>query len=344
MKACRFGFAALFIGITIGPLMGEALAEEPIFDKAPPITLRARMALPGVYGRMDHYGYDNKRGNLIVLALGNNTVEILNSWNRIHTITGLEHPQGSVYVPGLDRIFVNSQSGKARIYDAGNFALLKTLDFGSVANADNIRYDAAAKLVYIGYGEDEGGAMAVVDPTTMERVRDIKLGSHPEAFALEQKGSRIFVNLPDQESIGVIDRSTGAVTKWKIPGNTNSHTMALDEANHRIFNCALQPGRLTVVDTESGRVVATLPCVLGVDDIWYDAVLKRIYAPGAGAIDVFQQVDADHYNVVARIPVGAGAGSTSYYLRARTGANLFMSMPNLLPQGGSEVLLFYINE
>jgi len=101
---------------------------------------------------------------------------------------------------------------------------------------------------------------------------------------------------------------------------------------------------LTVVDTETGKVVATLPCVLGVDDIWYDAVLKRIYAPGSGAIDVFQQVDADHYNVLARIPVGTGAGSTSYYLRTRTGANIYMSWPNMLPQGGSEVLLFYVNE
>src|SRR5258708_16936881 len=105
--------AALFIGIATGGLpMGAAQAQQPISDKVPPITLRSRTALPGVYGRMDHYGYDTRRGNLIVQALGNNTVEIINSWNRIHTITGLEHPQGSAYVPGVDRTFVNSQSAK----------------------------------------------------------------------------------------------------------------------------------------------------------------------------------------------------------------------------------------
>jgi hypothetical protein len=64
----------------------------------------ARIPLPGVYGRMDHYGWDSKRGILIVSALGNDTVEIVNSWKRVHTITGLEHPQASVYVPGVDRI------------------------------------------------------------------------------------------------------------------------------------------------------------------------------------------------------------------------------------------------
>ncbi len=151
-------------------------------------------------------------------------------------------------------------------------------------------------------------------------------------------------HLPDQDSIGVVDRNTGGVTKWKIPGHTNVHALALDEANHRLFAASLQPGRLTVVDTQSGQVVAALPCILGVDDIWFDPARKRIYAPGAGAIDVFHQVDPDRYTAVARIQVGAGAGSTSFRLKTRTQDSLFMSWPNMLPQGGSEVLLFYVND
>jgi hypothetical protein len=120
------------------------------------------------------------------------------------------------------------------------------------------------------------------------------------------------VNLPDQGAIGVIDRVTGAVSRWKmIPGHTNVHAMALDEDNHRLFTAALQPGRFTVVDTNSGAVVATLPCVLGVHDIWFDSARRRIYAPGSGAIDVFQQVDADHYVALAHVVVDSGSGSTS---------------------------------
>jgi hypothetical protein len=161
---------------------------------------------------------------------------------------------------------------------------------------------------------------------------------------LELTGPRIFVNLPDQESVGVIDRRTNAVTKWKIAGHTNVHALALDEVHRRLFAASLQPGQLTVVDTESGRVVTTLPCVLGVDDIWFDAARMRIYAPGSGAIDVFQQIDADHYRPLSRIAVGAGAGSTSYHLKSRTQESLFMGWPNMLPSGGSEILLFYVNE
>jgi len=350
MNAIRNLAGLLFGGMT-ALLMDPASAQHtdrradsPDVGGPPVLSLRTRIPLPGVYGRIDHYGWDGKRANLIVSALGNDTVEVVNSWRRVHTIAGLEHPQASVYLPGVDRIAVSSQSGKLRFYDAESYALVKTLDFGVNANTDNMRYDAVAKRLYVGYGAGARAALVVVDPAAMERVQEFKVGSHPESFQLEAEGPRIFVNLPDQESIGVVDRSTGVVTKWKTPGYTNVHAMALDEASHRLFAASLQPGRLTVVDTQSGGVVAMLPCVLGVDDIWFDPLQKRIYAPGTGAIDVFQQVDPDHYTAVARIQVGAGAGSTSFHLKTRTQDSLFMSWPNMLPQGGSEVLLFYVND
>lgn len=346
MRARSIVFAAV-----AATLLSEVLAQQcvpPAYSqdvrKIAPITLRTRIALPGVYGRMDHYGWDNGRGILFVSALGNNTVEIIDQWKRVRTITGLEHPQASIYAPDVDRIAVSDQSGKLRFYDAESYALIKTLDFGPAADTDNMRYDSVAKLIYVGYGGGQHGAIAVVDPATMERRQDFRLGSHPESFQLEAKGPRIFVNLPDQEGLGVIDRETGAVTKWKVPGSTNNHSLAFDESSHRLFAAALQPGQLTVIDADTGKVVAHLPCVLGVDDLWFDGARKRLYAPGAGSIDIFEQRDPDHYATNANIPVGAGAGSTSLHLKSRTQDSLFMSWPNMLPQGGSEVLLFYVND
>jgi hypothetical protein len=43
------------------------------------------------------------------------------------------------------------------------------------------------------------------------------------------------------------------VTKWEIPGHANIHAMALDEAYHRLFTAALQPGRFTTDWKHSGR-------------------------------------------------------------------------------------------
>jgi hypothetical protein len=47
---------------------------------------------------------------------------------------------------------------------------------------------------------------------------------------------------------------------------------------------------------------------------------------------------------LARVQVGAGAGSTSFHLKTRTQDSLFKSRPNGLPLGGSEVLLFYVDD
>ena len=184
MRAMRMVVAGLAV-----LLLNDAFAQQPVTPassqdpgKIAPLTLRARIALPGVYGRMDHYGWDSKRGILIVSALGNNTVEIVDQWRRVQSITGLEHPQASLYIPGVDRIVISSQSGKLRFYDAGSCALIKTLDFGAGANTDNMRYDPETKLMYVGYGEGQRGALAMVNPTTMERVQEYRLGSHPESF------------------------------------------------------------------------------------------------------------------------------------------------------------------
>lgn len=325
---------ALIVAVTSGIARAEA-PPAPQTSK-PPLLLKARVALPGVYGRMDHYSWDTKRGNVIVSALGNNTVEIINSWRLVHTITGLEHPQGSLYVPNVDRIAVASSSGKVRFYDAGSFALLKTIDFGEGSDTDNLRYDPQTKIVWV--GEAEG--IASVDPATMKRGPEYKLGSHAESFQFEQKGTRIFVNLPDQESFGVIDRKTGTVTKWKIAGDGDNHNLALDEADHRLFTAALHPGRMTVVNSDTGKIVQTLPCVVESDDIWYDAKRKRIYAPGSGSISVFNMVDPDHYVALPDVAVGTGSGETSNFHSGREAEDLYMSWPNMLPQGGSEVVIF----
>lgn len=306
-----------------------------------PLTPRARIALPGVYGRIDHYGFDTRRGRLFVSALGNDTVEVIDQWRRVYSITGLEHPQATQYIPGLDRIAVSSQSGKLRFYEAGNYAQKGVLDLGQ--NADNMRYDEAAKLLYVGHGEDTRGAVSAVDPATMQAKREYKLGSHPESIQLETLGTRFYVNLPDQEAIASVDRATGAVTKWRLPGHVNSHAMAFDAETRRLFVADLQPGRLKVINADTGEVVASLPCAPGVDDLWFDARRKRIYATGAGMVDVFARDGAGAWSRMARVFVD-GASGTSVHLRTRTQDALYLSRPNMLPSGGSEVLIHYVND
>src|SRR5260370_27373854 len=117
-----------------------------------PLRLEKTIELPDVQGRIDHMSVDVKGERLFVSALGNNTVEVIdtNTGKRVKTINGLQEPQGVLYVPATDRLYVaNSKDGTVRIFDGSSYALLKTLDYGD--DADNLRYDPDPKRIYVAY-------------------------------------------------------------------------------------------------------------------------------------------------------------------------------------------------
>jgi hypothetical protein len=71
---------------------------------------------------------------------------------------------------------------------------------------------------------------------------------------------------------------------------------------------------LIVLDTESGREVARLPVVGESDDVYFDSGRKRIYVIGAaGFISVVQQVDPNHYELLANVPSAVGARTGYWY-------------------------------
>src|SRR6267142_3701819 len=179
-----------------------------------PLRLEKTIELPDVQGRIDHLSADVKVGRLFVSALGNNTVEVIDTkaGKRVKTIGGLQEPQGVLYVPAVDRLYVaNSKDGSVRIFDGNSYAALKTLDYGD--DADNLRYDSDHKRIYVGYGS---GALAEIDEDG-NKVGETKLDAHPESFQMEKGNPRIYVNLPKSRKITVIDREKRTIlATWPL--------------------------------------------------------------------------------------------------------------------------------
>jgi archaeosine-15-forming tRNA-guanine transglycosylase len=105
-------------------------------------------------------------------------------------------------------------------------------------------------------------------------------------------------------AIGVIDRQKRTlIAKWKLPPDLQQNVaLKLDESNHRLFTVTRKPAALVVLDSDDGKVIASLPCASMVDDIAYDSSTKRIYLAGDNAIDVIQQNDSNHYTHVTTLP------------------------------------------
>jgi DNA-binding beta-propeller fold protein YncE len=316
-----FAAVAVFAMRGAGPLAAQEASRE-----LAPLQLIQRIPTPGVSGRIDHFTAYPKRRLLIFAALGNNTVEVVNTFEAkvIHSIKGLNEPQGVLYVPEFDKLFVaNAATGVINVYDGKTWALRKSISLGEEADADNLRYDEATKRVFVGIV----GGIAMIDAATETHVgKDLKgSGGHSESFQIEKKGSRVFVNVPDDGSVvNVIDRKTGELTKWGLNGVKANYPMALDEDNHRLFVVTRRPPLVMVLDTDNGKELARIPIGGSCDDVYFDAERKRIYAIGGeGFITAIQQNDPDHYKLIANIPTAVGVRTGIFY-----GTSLYVGVPS----------------
>jgi YVTN family beta-propeller protein len=319
--------AALQLLVLPSFAIGQTAPQPP---RAPLLTFEGRIALPDIDGRIDHTSIDLAGQRLFSSGFGNNILVVIDlKTNKVvGQIKTLNHPQNSYYVRSVNRLFVSNQGdGTVRIFDGTTFALQKTVQLSS--DADNIRYDARRKRVLVDYGGekfingevrdrkgDKDGAVAVLD-LEGNKVGEIATGGHPESLQLEQTGNRIFINSPDNHYVVVADLDTNKVlAHWSIPGCEN-YPMALDENHHRIFIfCRNSPGYVSVMNTETGKQVATIPAtpLSTSDDMFYDPGMSRLYVisslqtiPGSpGVVDIIQQRDGDHYERIATYPTGPG--------------------------------------
>lgn len=273
-----------------------------------PLQLEAKILLGDVRGRIDHMAADVNRQRLFVAELGNDTVAVVDLANQklIRTIPGLNEPQGVGYEPSTDTLFVaNAGDGSVRLLDGSKYKTAGQIELGS--DADNVRIDAAAKRVFVGFGD---GGLAALDPSTRSKVQSVPLKAHPESFQIV--GDRIFVNLPDKHAIAVVDSASGKqLATWPMTKGGN-FAMTIDRDRGRILVAFRNPAELAVFAMADGKPVANVETCGDVDDLFVDAKRSRVYVScGAGYVDVFE-IDGVTYRRSARIPSAVGARTSLF--------------------------------
>jgi DNA-binding beta-propeller fold protein YncE len=293
-------FAFLTAAVSTLLLTGHAAAAVAA-DKAP-LRLVDTIPMPGIDGDFDHFSVDVKGNRLFLAAEEHHTIEVfdLHSGKMVHSITGFDTPHSIVYVPTVNRLFV---------LDATTYKVQKSIKLSD--DADAVVFDCTNHLLYVGNGGKDAGndysLVTVIDTDKAEKVGAIKLPSaNLEAMALQKQGSLLYVNMRDKNQIGVVDRKTGTLAStWQLSKVAHNTPMVLDESNQRLFIAGRKPGVFGVVDTVSGKEIATLPAADGVDDMAFDPATKMIYlACAEGYVNVFHQVDADHYEAAGKVATG----------------------------------------
>src|SRR6516162_1958318 len=72
------------------------------------LTLKEKIPLGDVKGRIDHMAVDIARKRLFLAELGNNSLGVIDlQGHRLETrLPGLDEPQGVAFVPGTDTLFI----------------------------------------------------------------------------------------------------------------------------------------------------------------------------------------------------------------------------------------------
>jgi len=330
---------AVLIGVVIGGLpVGLVSAQAAATSGSAPLVLVQRIPMPNVKGRMDHLGVDLEGKRIFAAALGDdqNTVEVVDfqAGKRIATILGQAKPQGVFYSADFKKLFVsNGDAGTYKVFRGDDLKPISSVRLGT--NPNHVGYDPATKYLYVGFRDATSGHLAIVDTESGRNIGDIRTDSQPGGIKIESVGPRIFVTLAGANKIGVVDRGKRQqIATWPLAYAVSA--LALDESRHRLFAGGRNPAKLIVLDTVSGKEIAELDCVSGIDDLWYDTARRRIYATGTDGLAIYDQKDADHYTPMVKVTSAPGAATSIW---VPTLGRLFVSAPKV-GNGEAAILVF----
>lgn len=306
MKRSRVAFVLILALLMIG----GAQAQEA------PVKLEKTFKLPAdVKGRFDHFGVDLKHHRLFATPEDHKALLVLDihDGKLLQTVQGIEKPHAVAYREDLDRIYVtDGDAGVVRSIDGKNYKIINSVKLQE--DADAMSMDPSTKLLYVVSGGKDVhmtySTLSVVDSTKGEKLTDIKVdGDTLEVMSLESSSPRLFLNNRAKNQIEVIDRDKRAIiATWPVTMGKTNVAMAYDEANHRLF-VGCRSGHIVVFDTATGKELQALKIGEGIDDLHFDPQSKLLFAAcgaGSGELDLYKEVDADHYESAGKIPSSPG--------------------------------------
>jgi len=296
--------------IWVSLLLTLGLAPTVPAQEKLPLKLVATTPLPNFTGDFDHFAVDVKGKRLFLTAEDHMTVEVFDlEGKRLHSITGFGQPHAAVVLSDSNIIVTDGDGfGRVALVNGTDYKIMRTIKLPN--GVDGAVFNPVDQYYYVESGSDDEGAKThvinIIDTKAFKLAGQITLpGNHSEAMAIDKAGKKMYINLTGEDKVGVVDlESRKLIAQWPVPDAQTANALVLDEPNHRVFIATRKPAKFFVYDTDTGKVVTTLPCAELHDDMWFDTAKKRIYITGTEITTVLDQKDADHYVHVADVPTG----------------------------------------
>ena len=211
---------------------------------------------------------------------------------------------GFIAVPEAGRGFSsNGKEAKASVVDLKTLKTLSKLDTGE--GPDALVYEPRHGEVYI--FNHHGGSVTVIDAKTSKVVSTIQLGGSPEFAVADSSAGRVYCNIEDKNEVVAIDTTKHeVVVRWPLAPGEGPSGIALDAAHHRLFS-ACDNKMMTMLDTESGKVVANVPIGEGPDGCAFDEKSQLAFASCGEGTTTIAKESSDKLTVVQTLETERGA-------------------------------------
>ncbi len=290
---CAFSFA---IGIAAAP----SRAAEPLVAEKP-------VAIPDAKDRFDFLEVDAAQRRFLAPHTVNGTLDVfdLDSGKLIkHVPTGKAQ---SVAIDEADGKYFVGVSKEQIVAVVNSKTLEKTGEVKISGPADGIAFDSKNGRVYV--DNDDGTSVWVIDAKSEKIIATITIPEAPEYVLYDPASDTIFQNIKSSDQVLAIDPNSNVVKeKWSTGPAKKPHGLALDAKTHRLF-CAGNNGKLAVIDSTNGKLIASVDIATGTDQIAFDPGNKRIYCGcGGGIISVVEET-ADGARLLGNVKT-PGTGRT----------------------------------
>ena len=212
---------------------------------------------------------------------------------------------GFVVAPELHRGFSsNGKEAKTSVVDLTTLKTISKIDTGE--GPDALVYEPSRGEIYV--FNHKGNSVTVIDAKAEKVLRTIPLGGSPEFAAVDSAAGRIYCNLEDKSEVAVIDMAKGeVVARWPVAPGEEPGGIALDAAHRRLF-AGCHNKMMAMLDTESGKVIATVPMGERADGCAFDDATQLAFAScGDGTTTIAKEETPQKLAVVQTLNTERGA-------------------------------------
>ena len=210
-----------------------------------------------------------------------------------------------VAVPEVQRGFSsNGKESKSSVVDLATLSTVSKIDTGS--NPDAVVYEPRHGEVYV--FNHAGNSVTVINAKAAIVSATIQLEGTPEFAVVDEKAGRIYCNIEDKSEVAVIDTGKHeVVAHWPLAPGEGPSGIALDAGHHRLFS-GCHNKLMTMLDTETGKVITTVPIGEGVDGCAFDDSMQVAFAScGDGTTTIAKEEAPNQLAVVQILKTERGA-------------------------------------